>query len=234
MTFEFWYMMPVSIIVATVAMASGVGGATFFAPIFILGLGLSPEVAIGIGLITEVFGFASGLIAYVRQRVIDFSLGLTLLIVTIPMALIGTFVAGYVSAEILKIILGVGLFVVATSFLRAPEHKDVVRMDEAIDEEYGGDKAESCQVASDGEEICYTVCNRNEGRAIAGVGGLFVGMISTGLGELNSYFLSNVAGSPAGSASPPVFSWSLSRRWRLRPDISPNSCGLARRRSPWS
>ena len=28
-----------------------------------------------------------------------------------------------------------------------------------------------------------------EGRIIAGVGGLFIGMISTGLGELNGYFL---------------------------------------------
>jgi uncharacterized membrane protein YfcA len=33
------------------------------------------------------------------------------------------------------------------------------------------------------------VCNRAEGRTIAGVGGLFIGMISTGLGELNGYFL---------------------------------------------
>jgi uncharacterized membrane protein YfcA len=71
-------------------MASGVGGATFFSPIFILGLGLPAEVAIGTGLITEVFGFASGLIAYIRKRLIDFSLGLTLLVVTVPLALIGT------------------------------------------------------------------------------------------------------------------------------------------------
>lgn len=33
------------------------------------------------------------------------------------------------------------------------------------------------------------MCNHNEGRLIAGIGDLFVGMISTGLGELNSYFL---------------------------------------------
>jgi len=52
-------MLPVAIIVATIAMASGIGGATFFAPIFMLALGLSPEVAIGTVLITEVFGFAS-------------------------------------------------------------------------------------------------------------------------------------------------------------------------------
>jgi uncharacterized membrane protein YfcA len=189
MTLQYWYMFPIAILIATIAMASGVGGATFFSPLFILALGLPPEVAIGTGLITEVFGFASGLFAYIRKRLIDFSLGLTLLVVTIPLALVGTWVAGLVDAEILKVILGVGLFAVALSFLRAPEHKDVVRMNDAIDEEYGGDKAETCLVTADGEQVCYTVCNKTEGRLIAGVGGLFVGMISTGLGELNGYFL---------------------------------------------
>ena len=68
----------------------GVEGATFFTPTFILALGLSPEIAIGTGLITEVFGFASGLSAYARRRLIDYRLGGSLLIVTIPMALLGT------------------------------------------------------------------------------------------------------------------------------------------------
>ncbi|RME97983.1 MAG: sulfite exporter TauE/SafE family protein [Chloroflexi bacterium] len=189
MDFQYWYMLPISIVIATTAMASGVGGATFFAPIFILLLKLPPEVAVGTGLITEVFGFASGLYAYTRKRLIDFRLGVALLMVTIPAALLGTWVAGSIAPEYLKITLGVGLFAIALSFLRAPEHKDVVRMDEAIKEEYGGSNAETCLITRDGEEIRYTVCNRTEGRMIAGVGGLFVGMISTGLGEMNSYFL---------------------------------------------
>jgi hypothetical protein len=49
MSLEYWYLLPVAILVATVAMASGVGGATFFTPILILGLGLPTEVAIGVG-----------------------------------------------------------------------------------------------------------------------------------------------------------------------------------------
>ncbi len=44
-------------------------------------------------------------------------------------------------------------------------------------------------MTGDGEEIRCTVCNRTEGRLISGVGGLFMGMISTGLGEMNGYFL---------------------------------------------
>ena len=189
MTLQYWFMFPIAVLIATIAMASGVGGATFFSPLFILALGLPPEVAIGTGLITEVFGFASGVFAYARKRLIDYRLGLALLMATIPMALLGTWVAGWIDPDILKVVLGVGLFAVALSFLRAPEHKDVKRMDAAIEEEYGGEKAETCLLTAEGEEIHYTVCNRTEGRLIAGVGGLFVGMISTGLGELNGYFL---------------------------------------------
>ena len=97
--------------------------------------------------------------------------------------------ANLIDGDILKVILGMGLFAVALSFLRAPEHKDVVQMDKAIEDEYGGEKAETCLISAEGERICYTVCNKTEGRFIAGLGGLFVGMICTGLGELNGYFL---------------------------------------------
>jgi uncharacterized membrane protein YfcA len=188
-TLQYWFMFPIAVLFATIAMASGVGGATFFSPFFILALGLPPEVAIGVGLITEVFGFASGLFAYARKRLIDYRLGLALLVVTIPMALLGTWVAGWVEPDILKVVLGVGLFAVALSFLRAPEHKDVDRMDAFILQEYGSEKAETSLITAEGEEIRYKVCNRTEGRLIAGIGGLFVGLISTGLGELNGFFL---------------------------------------------
>jgi len=182
-------MLPIAIMIATIAMASGVEGATFFTPLFILALGLPAEIAIGTGLITEVFGFASGLFAYNRKRLIDYKLGLSLLVVTVPMALFGTWAAGYVPADILKTILGMGLIAIAVAFLRTPEKKEVKLLDDVIEEEYGGEKGETCLVTREGKEICYTVCNRTEGRLIAGVGGMFIGMISTGLGELNGYFL---------------------------------------------
>ena len=160
MSLEYWFMFPVSIVVATVAMASGVEGSTIFAPLFIIGLGLPPEVAIGTGLITETFGFASGVYAYVRRRLIDYRLAGILLAVTIPMGILGSAMAGYVDGEVLKLILGGGLILLALSFLRAP-----------------------------GEEIRYTVCNRVEGGIISGIGAIFMGMISTGLGQFNGYFL---------------------------------------------
>ncbi len=189
MSFEYWFMFPVSILVATTAMASGVEGATFFAPIFILALKLPPDVAIGTGLITHTFGFASGLFAYARKRLIDYRLGRALLVVTVPMAVLGTLLSARVDADILKVILGIGLLAVALSFLRSPEPEDVARFDRAIEPDHDGVQAQTCLITAEGEKIRYTVCDPAEGRFIAGIGGLFMGLISTGLGQLNGYFL---------------------------------------------
>ena len=187
MSAEFWYMLPVGIVIATVAMSSGVGGATFFSPLFILGLGLSPELAVGSGLIVEVFGFGSGVYAYVKRQLIDYKIGGMLLSATVPAAIAGVVVAHFADADILKLILGMGLFAVAVSFLRAPDEEVEATLDEMAQED--PTTAETCLITAEDEEICYTVCNTTEGRLISGIGGLFVGMVSSGLGELNGYFL---------------------------------------------
>lgn len=181
-------MFPISIVIATIAMASGVGGATFFAPIFLLGLGLPAEVAIGVGLITEVFGFTSGLVAYLRRKLVDFKLAGALLMFSIPMAVLGVVAANYVNPDILKGILGMGLLAVAFSLLRAPAPDSVKAVDDQIAKENEAG-ATTCLTSADGETFCYTVCNKWMGGVVATVGGFFMGMISTGLGELNSYFL---------------------------------------------
>jgi len=125
-------MLPISTGVATVAMASGVEGATFFAPIFMLALGLPAEVAIGTGLITEVFGFASGVTAYVRRGLVDYKLATALLVATVPAAIVGSLLVPYIRSEILETILGMGLVAVAISFLRAPDHDEMERLDKGF------------------------------------------------------------------------------------------------------
>ncbi len=169
-------------------MASGVGGATFFAPIFLLALGLPPEIAIGVGLITEVFGFGSGVVAYLRRKLIDFRLARAMLIFSIPMAALGVVATNYVDPAILKAILGMGLLGVAFSLLRAPQPTEVATLDQEIEQDSKA-SAETCITSATGETFCYTVCNKWFGRLVATIGGFFMGMISTGLGELNSYFL---------------------------------------------
>ena len=185
MTLEFWFMLPVAIVIATIAMGSGVEGATFFSPFFIIVLGLDPTTAIGAGLITEVFGFSSGLYAYYHRKLIDYQMGLQLLAVAVPMALFGTWVAHFVADDLLKTILGMGLVAVAFSFFRTPDEEMIEQMDERANQPT--EHAERCLVTADGEEICYSVFNRTEGLITGGIGGTFIGMLSTGLGELNGY-----------------------------------------------
>ena len=73
MSLEYWFLCPISIAIATIAMATGIGGAVFFSPLFMLGLKMEPSVAVGTALITELFGLGSGLAAYWKRRLIDFS-----------------------------------------------------------------------------------------------------------------------------------------------------------------
>ena len=106
---QFWYLLPISIVIATIAMSSGIGGAVFFSPLLMIGLGLEPKIAIGVALATELFGFSSGLQAYWKAKLIDFKLGLNLLLISVPFAIVGTVYGDLVPPLILKAIFGIGI-----------------------------------------------------------------------------------------------------------------------------
>ena len=116
MDFAYWYLFPIAIVIAAVANGAGIGGATFFSPLLIIGLGLEPRIAIGVALITEVFGFASGVVAQARARLIDWKVARMLAVVSIPAAIIGSLISDSISPEILKGLLGIGLLVIAIAF----------------------------------------------------------------------------------------------------------------------
>ena len=188
MDFTYWYLFPVAIIIASIANGAGIGGATFFSPLFVIALGLEPKIAIGTALVTEVFGFASGVTAHYRARTIDWTVVRLLLLASVPMAVIGSLLGGLAPEQVLKTILGVGLLVIAVSFARHrphdPEDEAIARGEGVVEP-----SVERVIVSRDGHEYRYHVCRRTEGRLFAGVGGAFVGLISTGLGELNAYAL---------------------------------------------
>lgn len=71
---QYWYMFPLGILVASIAMMSGIGGALFFSPIFLILLKLDPKIALATSLFIELFGFSSGLIGYLKTKSINFFL----------------------------------------------------------------------------------------------------------------------------------------------------------------
>ena len=68
-----WWIFPAAVLFSTVAIGSGVSGALFFSPFFMLVVGLSPVQAVGAGLLTEVFGMGNGLRSYVRAKLVDYA-----------------------------------------------------------------------------------------------------------------------------------------------------------------
>ena len=66
--FPLWWIFPSAVIFSTVAVSSGVSGALFFSPFFMLVVGLTPVQAVGAGLLTEVFGMGNGLRSYVQSK----------------------------------------------------------------------------------------------------------------------------------------------------------------------
>ena len=92
---ELWWVFPVSIIFSTLAIGSGVSGALFFSPFFMLVVGLSPVQAVGAGLLTEVFGMGNGLRSYVRARLVDYATAKWLLLGALPLVILGAHCCGY-------------------------------------------------------------------------------------------------------------------------------------------
>ena len=185
---DLWYLFPASIAIATVAMASGVGGAIFFSPLFILVLGLDPQIAIGTALFTELFGFSSGLFAYSRNRLIDYKLGVSILKWSIPTAIVGTLLTSYVSPEMLKggFALGIAFIGIQIYIATRQEQRESAEETDAPAEPK---EHESSLTSADGKTYRYTVCNRKGLRFIASLGGATVGLISVGLGEMMDYIL---------------------------------------------
>jgi uncharacterized membrane protein YfcA len=110
----YWFMLPVSTLVATDAMLGGIGGGVMFIPIFLIIFPLldpefaivGPVAAIGVALLTEAFGFSSGLIGYLRRHLIDFKVTKSLIIVAVPSAIVGSFLSQYADPDMLKIMYG--------------------------------------------------------------------------------------------------------------------------------
>ena len=184
----YWFMFPVALGIATLANATGIEGATFFSPIFILLLRLDPRIAIGTALITQVFGFGSSVASYVQRKWINYKLAAQLLMVTVPLALVGVYFAGSIPTAILKSIFGVGLLAMGVLFLQTSFQNE--RQPIAPDIRPTLPHRPTLSVAgAPSEEIGSPLGHPLDGMILCGVGGLFLGLIGSGQGAMNGYYL---------------------------------------------
>jgi len=187
---DLWWVFPVSIGFATVAVGSGVSATLFFSPFFMLVVGLSPAQAIGTGLLVQAFGMGNGLRAYVRQRVVDYATARWVLAAAVPTALIGAFLAHEISGHVLKVAFGLGLLVLAGVLVVFPAPEAAEPASEAREDDRARldpPLGETTVIeARDGTVYEYVTCSRRTGVTLAGVGGFLTGLVSAGLPEITT------------------------------------------------
>jgi uncharacterized membrane protein YfcA len=182
-------MFPVAVVIATIAMLAGIGGAVMFAPFFMLVLRLEPLTALGAGLAIEVFGFSSGVIGYLRKKVIHFDIVKQLIILTVPATIVGVVLGRVFPTFVLKILLALLILYLAYQFL--------LRGKECLPKD---PRCTGVSVISEKRALTKTV------RATTLFGGLLVGMISAGLGEVNELnFLQKMKMPVPGASGTSVF-----------------------------
>ena len=98
-------------------MATGVSGANFWAPVYLLWLRLDPQLGFWLSLVSMIFGFSSGLARNLRQGTINFFLLRQYLKVVLPLTIVGALVAPFVRPRWLFFAFAIFVFIYSTRVL---------------------------------------------------------------------------------------------------------------------
>lgn len=186
-------MLPVSTVVATGAMLGGIGGAAMFMPIFLIVFPLlgpeyaiaGPIAAIGVALLTEAFGFSSGLIGYLRRKLIDFKVAKSLIIIAVPAAIIGSLLSQYADPDVLKIMYGLLMLILTFIMLRRPSTKQKQKiLNDTLAGKFSHIGHQRKITDNQGNVYNYHLCHIGKGKSITGIGGFITGLMSVGIGEI--------------------------------------------------
>lgn len=192
----YWFMLPACILIASVAMLTGISGTAMLTPFLILAfpvLGvptLTPAQAIGMALFTEFFGFLSGVIGYHRRRLIDYETASALIAVAVPTIVVFSLLSQSVGPTLLRAAYGIMMVVLAAYlFWTAPanvRNRDLKTLPEAVQKVPRNRESSGERVirSREGEEYRYRICDQHRGYLITGVGAAMEGLVSVGLGEL--------------------------------------------------
>ncbi|MEE2746471.1 MAG: sulfite exporter TauE/SafE family protein [Pseudomonadota bacterium] len=188
----YWFMFPIAICVATTAMLSGIGGAAIFAPIFMIVFPmLGPEyplesiaAAIGVALLTEVFGFSSGFVGYYRKKLIDFRSAVPFIIVGVPIGVFGAIMLGILS-QFEEVLRGsYGLLMLILSYVIIKHHKPQSNRIRTKSAPFRQDDAVRVIKSKDGNRYEFPIPRQGKGAFATGLGGFLTGLLGVGIGEV--------------------------------------------------
>ena len=191
----YWFMLPVCVLIASVAMFSGISGAALLTPTFLIGFPLfsiprlTTVAAIGTSLFLETSGFGTGLYRYLRMRLVDLKAAKALILITLPLGALGAIAARHVPAEVLRICYGVAMLGLAGLLLRDKPGGKAAEGDPAVVCESDTSHppcglGEQREVRTANSKVySYYAHGLRLQRVLSGGGAFVAGLISTGVGE---------------------------------------------------
>ena len=175
----YWFMLPVCVVVASVAMFSGISGAALLMPVFLIGFpllgapALGAVAAVGMSLFLETSGFGTGVYRYLRRGLVDRRAALRLAAVSVPAAVAGSLLASTVPVSVIRVGYGVGMVALGV-FLLAGQRGTGEVIPQLWNREI---------LTTDGASYRYRVERMNSQAGLTGAGAFVAGLISTGVGE---------------------------------------------------
>lgn len=189
------FMLPTAAIVATTCQLSGIGGAALFSPIFLIAFPLLGEeypldsagAAIASALLTEVFGFASGLSGYARRGLVAWPIALQFAVVSVPAAFIGALCAPLLASSplLLRSLYALLMFGLSAFLILSPR-PDEMQVPEECAVGSGGNDTELSLEAANGRVYTYRAPSTGDAASIGiTVGGAsLTGLLGVGVGEV--------------------------------------------------
>ncbi len=188
-------MFPACIVISSIAMLSGISGAAMLSPTIILGFpligapSLAAAAAIGMSLVTEFFGFASGVAGYARRCMIDYNVARQMVYAAVPFAAAGALASASLNPALLKTIYGVMMFGLAVVLVRQSlthptSYPSALATSPGEGRRRFSVAGDTHVCAAGGKEFRYKPEGLGLSRALTAVGGALSGMLSTGLGEI--------------------------------------------------
>jgi uncharacterized membrane protein YfcA len=118
---QYWWLMPVGVLVGTFGTLIGAGGGFILAPLLLLLYPEeSPQTITCISLAVVFFNAASGTVAYARMNRIDYRSGLVFSCVAVPGAVLGALTTGFIPRQPFNLVFGTLMILVALFLLWRP------------------------------------------------------------------------------------------------------------------
>ncbi|XCN72730.1 MAG: sulfite exporter TauE/SafE family protein [Candidatus Electrothrix aestuarii] len=118
---EYWQMLPIGVVIASIAMFFGLGGGVLWMPVLLMSTDLEPKGAVVCTIVIQFFGQLSATHSNNQAGLIDWRLVCLLMAFGIPAVIFGVLFSFLLHPVWIELVLGLTIFFIAYVFLRGDD-----------------------------------------------------------------------------------------------------------------